>query len=117
MGWRMYIGDKVCSAVCARSRCERWGWSRQSVVVDAIRWMGGTTAEIEDFCGLNWGRADAHDVGWGLPDDGEQLIVWNTQERQWLCVQVGSWIVRGAFGELYPCAGAAFAETYERAQP
>lgn len=88
---------------------------KKPVEVEAIRWNGGDFKCLEAFCGLNWGRADAHEVAWNLPEDREQVVVWNTVEQQWLCCPVGSFIVRGVRGELYPCEQSIFAETYEPA--
>lgn len=86
---------------------------KKPVVIDAIRWMGGNSNELDKFCGLNWARANAHEVAWGAEDDGEQLIVWNQLEGQWLCAPVGHWIIRGTKGELYPCENEVFETSYE----
>ena len=81
-------------------------------VIDAIRWDGGDYKCLDKFCGLNWGRADAKDADWLGADDGEQVVLWNTHEEQWLCCPKGHWIIRGMKGELYPCDPEIFAAKY-----
>lgn len=88
-------------------------YRKKPVVIDAIQWMGGEYSCLEDFCGLNWGRADAKDVTWTGEDDGEFVVLWNTAEKQWLMCPKGHWIIRGIHGELYPCDPAIFDKTYE----
>ena len=89
-------------------------YRKKPIVVEAILWRGGDYSEVERFCGRNWGRADANDVAWLATDDHEQVVVWNTTGQQYLQVPVGHWIIRGPKGDLYPCAGDVFAETYEQ---
>jgi hypothetical protein len=84
---------------------------KKPISIEAIRWNGGEYRCLEDFCGQNWGRADAKDVEG--PDDVEQVVVWNTKERQWLNVPIGHWIIQGIGGELYPCHPDIFVATYE----
>lgn len=88
-------------------------FKKKPVVIDAIQWNGGSFEILEDFCGMNWGRADAKMVEWSAPPDGEKVVLWNTKERQWLLCPVGHWVIRGVAGELYPCAPDVFRETYE----
>jgi hypothetical protein len=83
---------------------------KKPVVIEARQWLGGDHAWLTDFCGFHWTRADVHDMAF---DDPEQVIVYNTAERQWLQVPVGHWIIRGIQGELYPCKPDIFAATYE----
>ena len=82
-------------------------------VIDAIQWVGGDYKCLDRFCGLNWGRADAHDVPWTALPDGEQVVLWNTMECQWLLCPKGHWIIRGLEGELYPCDPNIFEDSYE----
>ena len=88
---------------------------KKPVVVDAVRFVGGEYPEsirpLDEFCGRNWSRADAVDEQG--PADEENVVVWNTAEKQWLNVPVGHWIIRGISGELYPCAPDIFEATYE----
>jgi hypothetical protein len=81
-----------------------------------MRWLGGPYEVLNDFCGLEWGRADANDVKWTAPDDGEQVVLWNKAESQWLLCPKGWWIIRGVRGEYYPCKPDIFAMTYEPAE-
>lgn len=82
-------------------------------MIDALQWEGGKYTCLEDFCGLNWGRADAHAVPWNAPADDEQVVLWNQIEKQWICCPVGWLVIRGIKGELYPCSPDIFAATYE----
>jgi hypothetical protein len=91
-------------------------YRKKPVVIDAIRWMGGPYEGLNDFCGLDWGRADARDVCWTGDHDGEYVVVWNKAEKQWLQCSKGHWIIRGVQGEYYPCKPDIFAMTYEPAE-
>ena len=88
-------------------------YRKKPVVINAIQWNGGDYKCLEKFCGLNWARADARDVSWCGPDDGERVVLWNTLEAQWLCCPKGHWVIRGLMGEIYPCDPAVFEMTYE----
>lgn len=90
---------------------------KRPVEVDAVQWSGGNYKRLERFCGFNWGRADAKNVAWTVEDDGEQVVLWNTAESQWLLCPVGWWVIRGIQGELYPCKPDIFEATYEKVEP
>jgi hypothetical protein len=83
---------------------------KKPVVVDAILWMGGDYSCLDEFCGRNWTRADAVDMSY---EDQEQVVLWNTKERQYLHCPTGHWVIRGIDGELYPCSPDVFDRTYE----
>ena len=84
---------------------------KKPIEIEAIQWNGGKYDCLNDFCGMNWGRADAHDMG--NFEDVENVVVWNMLEKQWLNVPVGHWIIRGRRGELYSCEPKVFEKTYE----
>ncbi len=86
---------------------------KKPVKVQAILWEGGEYECLNEFCGKNWARADAVDE-FG-PDDKENVVVWNTMEKQYLNLPVGFWLIRGVRGEFYPCEPNIFKETYEAA--
>lgn len=88
-------------------------YRKKPVVIDAIHWEGGPYTNLEQFCGLNWGRADAHEVNWQGPDDKEGVVLWNALENCWIPCPVGHWVIRGLNGELYSCAPDIFEATYE----
>lgn len=90
-------------------------YRKKPVVIDAIRWEGGDYKCLEQFCGFNWGRADAKDQEG--PHDKEGVVVWNIKEEQWLNLPVGHWLIRGIAGELYPCAPDVFDASYETLTP
>lgn len=83
--------------------------------IDAILWAGGDHQCLVDFCGLHWGRADAHEVPWNHPGDKEEVILYNFLEKQWICCPVGHWVIRGLKGEIYPCDPSVFDASYEPA--
>lgn len=83
---------------------------KKPVEIEAVRWEGGDTAWLDGFCGRNWSRADAQDMD---PFDDEQVVVWNTKERQWFQVPIGHWLIRGIDGELYSCDPDVFERTYQ----
>jgi hypothetical protein len=89
-----------------RLRCERQlneltAALPDQVVVDSMQWLGGDYRRLQKFCGLNFGRADAHDVAWLGPNDGEQVVIWNTALDKWLCCPKGLWIDRHRDGALF----------------
>lgn len=91
-------------------------FKKKPVVIDAIQWTGGNTAELERFTGMNWSRADAHDIAWEHPDDAEEVVIYNSLEKSWIPCPVTHWIVRGIKGEFYPVEADVFAQTYEPAE-
>jgi hypothetical protein len=90
-------------------------FQKKPVIVEAIQWKGGDYKILDEFCGRNWGRADAvgQEVWPSEISDAEQVMVFNTAEQSWLPVPVGHWIVRGIQGELYPCKPDIFEATYQ----
>lgn len=87
-------------------------YRKRPVVIEAFQWKG-ETVELDLILGLNWGRADAKDVGWDH-EDAEELVIWNSAERIWLPVPLNHWIIRGVQGEFYPCKPDIFEATYEQ---
>lgn len=85
-------------------------YRKKPVVIDAIQWAGGDYECLNNFCGHEWSRADVQEMAF---DDPEQVVVYNKEERQWLHVPVGHWIIRGLKGEYYPCSPDVFEQTYE----
>lgn len=79
--------------------------------IEAILWEGGDYKCLDDFCGMNWGRADVK----GLPnfEEKENVVVWNTLEKQWLHLPLGYYLIRGMKGELYPCEPEVFNSKYQ----
>lgn len=89
-------------------------YRKKPVEVAAIRWEGGDTTELEEFCGRDWTRGDAVETEY---NDPEQVVVYDKTKEQWLYVPVGQWIVRGVEGEYYPCKHEVFVATYEPIDP
>lgn len=86
-------------------------FKKKPIVIQAQQWLGGDYEWLNKTCGHNWGRADAKDYRGDVDD--EQVVVYNTEEKCWLHVPVGHWIIRGINGELYPCSNEVFEKTYE----
>src|SRR3990167_3905462 len=86
---------------------------KRSITVEAIQWTGGNFECLDNFCGLNWGRADVKEADWLRSDDCEQVVIWNTSEKRWICCPVSWWIIRGLRGELYLCDPEIFAASYD----
>lgn len=89
-------------------------YRKRPCIVRAWQWDGGlnAVAELDRILGLNWGRADAHDVAW-QHYDAEEVVVWNHLERCWIPLPVGHWLVQGVEGEYYPVSPEVFDMTYE----
>lgn len=90
-------------------------YRKKPVVIEAMPWTGGDYRCLDNFCGKNWGRADAvgSEVWPSEIEDTEQVVVFNTAEQAWIPVPLGFWIIRGIQGELYPCKPDIFEATYE----
>lgn len=86
---------------------------KKPVVIEAWQWKGRDMAMLNDVLGMNWGRADAHDIAWGFENDKEQVVIYNTLEKAWIPCPVGHWIIRGLKGEFYPCEDSVFQASYE----
>lgn len=88
---------------------------KKPVIVEAVQWKGGDYKILDEFCGKNWGRADAIGAEYWPSEiaDSEQVMLFNIAERTWLPCPTGWWIIRGVVGELYPCKPYVFTETYE----
>ena len=84
---------------------------KRPVEIEAFQWAGDYDV-LEHMLGLNWGRADAHEVPWEH-EDGEEVVIWNSAEKVWLPVPLDHWIVRGVQGEFYPVKPDIFEATYE----
>jgi hypothetical protein len=89
---------------------------KKPVEVEAIRWTGDTEALTRFVGEMGWTRADAADLPW-MPDDPEQVVIWNEPEQAYIPAPVGHWIVRGVAGEHYPVEPSIFEQTYEPVEP
>jgi hypothetical protein len=81
---------------------------KKPVVVEAVKWMGNNSDEIEAFLSLGPYSAGGYVKG-RYVDIGtlEGLMV----------ASPGDWIIRGVKGEFYPCKPDIFAATYEPVDP
>jgi hypothetical protein len=74
---------------------------KKPVVINAMQWTGDNVTEIMDFLD---GRNVSHDAETGL-------IIHTLEGNHH--ASIGDWIIRGVFGEPYPCKPDAFNATYE----
>lgn len=88
-------------------------YRKKPILVEALQWTGKNLADVENFVGQNWGRADAHEVFWDH-EDSHEVVIFNSLEKAWVPCPLGSWIIRGVKGEFYPCAHDVFQATYEK---
>lgn len=75
-------------------------YRKKPVVIEAVRWTGSITPEVEDLLG----EAKV------LPKGSSLLIP--TLEGV-MEARRGDYIIRGVNGELYPCKPDIFKKTYE----
>jgi hypothetical protein len=88
---------------------------KKPVVIDAMQFVYSTDGikSLSEFCGsslVSVGK-DRHAgaVGWaqiGILEDG-------THGQAKHIATEGDWIIRGAFGDFYPCKPNFFEDTYE----
>jgi hypothetical protein len=78
------------------------------VEIEAIQWNGNNYDEIRRFALEN---ADI-DVDSPNLDKGDQLLVWDKLQEQWIKANHGDYIIKGTKGEFYPCAEDVFVEKY-----
>ena len=81
---------------------------KMPVVVDAVQWNGGDLDALRELCReLGVSTDDPRLV---LMPDGSLDV--QTTERAMVAV-VGSWVIKGVEGELYPCSNSVFRKTYD----
>ncbi len=90
-------------------------WRKRPVEITAVQYTGDNQGDVRRFGGYLPG-ADLlerhYAVRFGPDGAGE---VYDRIHDSWIRFGPGHWIIRGIRGELYPCEGSVFAETYEPA--
>lgn len=85
---------------------------KRPIVAEALRWTGENIGDIESFCyspsAYPQERARRH---YGT------LQIWSSLHFCWVNAPVGSWVVQGVAGEVYPCNPMVFARTFEELDP
>lgn len=76
---------------------------KRPLPVEMLLWDGTNSGQVDEF------TVDRARFG----DRGDQLEVWNDQERAWMPVPVGHHVVRSTLGELYPMSPEAREKTTE----
>ena len=84
---------------------------KKPIEIEAIQWTGHNAQAIAEFADMF--SALGVEVALGKGESEPHLVI-RTLEGD-MRADVGSWIIRGAYGELYPCRGDVFADTYEPA--
>lgn len=103
-------------------------WRKRPVEVEAMRWGGDKLAGSEEFASFfdltEWVESWCSEVGIFLATEllrrehiperhpADALEVFNTEERAWIIVPEGHWVMRGVKGELYPCSMDVLLQTY-----
>ena len=77
-------------------------YRKKPVVIEAVRWDGRNVDEVNDFLGD--GQDDELQEG--------QRILLEVHGGE-AFADVDDWIVKDAFGEIYPCRPDIFAATYD----
>jgi len=93
---KMPMSDKPVGA-------ESHQFRKKPVVIQAIRWEGDNTDELDEFAPEAKIKAEGH----------RNALVIETLEGTMLA-EPGDWIIRGIANELYPCKPDIFAATYEK---
>ena len=89
-------------------------YRRKPTLLEAIQWLGGDTAILDEFCGQHWDKAEYQGIYWTANRlDEAQIVLWNTMESQWIQCPVGHYVIRGIMGELYPCDPVVFEKINE----
>jgi hypothetical protein len=93
-------------------------YKKRPVVIEALKFTYGEQgiADLKAFCGgklISWGKdRSLTAVGWaqiGTLEDGGS----HAQAKH--IATEGDYIIKGAFGEFYPCKPDIFLATYEEA--
>ena len=74
---------------------------KRPIKVETIQWTGDNFDDIHEFAGDSC----------ALNVDSNILVV-KTLEGS-LCAEIGDWIIRGIYGEFYPCKPDIFTMTYK----
>ena len=80
-------------------------YRKKPVEITAIRWMG-KISDLEPFFNGKESRRDLH-----ITSEDNVLHI-HTLEGTMAC-PIGSWVIKGVKGEIYPCRDDVFQETYE----
>lgn len=83
---------------------------KRTAVAQAMQWTGDNYTELVGWMGAS--NIRRHDP----PEDFPELEIFNwlnAPAGMWIPVSKGTWVMRGAKGEFYPCADEVFTETYE----
>ena len=78
---------------------------KQPVLVEAEQFLGGDIGDTVEMHGRTFTIRDSAIVGPHLDIE--------TREGT-MMAGIGSWIIRGVEGELYPCPPSVFAATYQK---
>lgn len=87
-------------------------YTKKPVTIQAERWTGDNYDEIREWA---WTGSDT-EVAKLLDTHEPNLMIWNTEEGQWIKCPLGHWVIRGLAGEYYPCSHDVFVRTYELAE-
>lgn len=79
---------------------------KKPIPIDACQWIGTNFDELKNFC------SDALKIDYPAYDESIQIMYIQTLEGK-MYFSEGDYIIRGPFGEFYPCRKDVFENTYE----
>lgn len=77
-------------------------YKKKPIVIEAIQFTGENTAIVDNFIG-----DFPHKI---LPENG--IIIITTLEGEHIA-RIGDFVIKGAYGEFYPCKPDIFLSTYD----
>jgi hypothetical protein len=87
-------------------------FKKKPVVIDAIKWDGNFTRELDDFFYGPFEERNPDLVGPSLYQKENYNLIIPTLEGN-MRADIGDWIIKGVKGEFYPCKPDIFEQTYE----
>ena len=84
---------------------------KKPVEIECIQWTGENDKEILDFCGKE-NIYFARDIKGNLDGAAEWRLYIRTLEGVFLAT-IGDYIIKGIYGEFYPCKEDIFHKTYD----
>jgi len=77
-------------------------YRKRPVVVDAVRWTGSMSIEIQEFMSDSEREPIVTDDSLVIPTPEGDMVA-----------RKGDYIIKGVEGEFYPCKPSVFKDTYE----
>lgn len=88
-------------------------YRKKPLAIEALQWTGNNPGAMYDFAGLSNFEAFGPDDVWDDDPEATAAVRDDLHGKTWIPMKTGDWVIRGVKGELYPCNGQVFEETYE----